>query len=379
MKAIKKLFKFLFWTLVVLVVFVLALPLWIGPVVTTVANKTVPGIVKTDFNLGVFGLNPYTGTCRVGDLQLANPEGFPKENCVALGTFKVNLDVPSVWTKKIHVEEITLDGLTVATTVTGANFKQIAANVSGEPAATAEAPASGETAAAPETPAEAPARASAETKAEEAPHVVIDRLTLKNIVVKLNGLPIPVPPLTLEGIGADKAEGASLMDAWQEIFNKVLNSAGALGSALGDLGKGVTEAANAALSAGTEAANAALAAGTDAANAALSAGTDAANAALSAGTEAVGTALGSIQNVDLSGATTAVGDGAGAVMDTLKDAGGTALNVGTDAAGAVGDGAGAVMDTLKDAGGTAVDGAGKALNAVGDGAGKALDAIKGLW
>ena len=82
MKAIKKLFKFLFWTLVVLVVFVLALPLWIGPVVTTAANKTVPGIVKTGFHLGRFSLNPYAGTFNFGDLQLANPDGFPQENCL---------------------------------------------------------------------------------------------------------------------------------------------------------------------------------------------------------------------------------------------------------------------------------------------------------
>ena len=335
MKAIKKLFKFLFWTLVVLVVFVLALPLWIGPVATTVANKTVPGIVKTDFHLGNFGLNPYTGACRVGDLQLANPEGFPRENCLELGILKVNLDVPTVWTKKIHVEEITLDGLTVATTVTGANFKQIAANASGEAEEIEAARATGGEAAAQQKEAKIldGQRAKAEQKSEEAPHVVIDRLTLKNVVVKLNGLSIPVPTLTFEGIGADKEEGASLMDAGQEIYNKVMAAAGSLVGALGDLGKGAlnvgTEAANAALAAGTDAANAALAAGTDAANAALSAGTDAANAALNAGTDVAkdigSSAVNAAKDIG-SGAATALGDGANAAMDTLKDAGDTLKN-----------------------------------------------------
>ena len=343
MKAIKKLFKFLFWTLVVLVVFVLALPLWIGPVATTVANKTVPGIVKTDFHLGNFGLNPYTGACRVGDLQLANPEGFPRENCLELGSLAVDVDVPTVWTKKIHVEEITLDGLTVATTVTGANFKQIAANASGETDEIESARATGGEAAAQQKEAKIldGQRAKAEQKSEEAPHVVIDRLTLKNIVVKINGVPIQVPTLTFEGIGADKEEGASLMDAGQEIYNKVMAAAGSLVGALGDLGKGAlnvgTEAANAALAAGTDAANAALSAGTDVANAALAAGTDAANAALSAGTDAANAAL-------------------NAGTDVAKDIGSSAVNaakdIGSGAATALGDGANAAMDTLKDAGDT---------------------------
>ena len=303
MKAIKKLFKFLFWTLVVLVVFVLALPLWIGPVVTTAANKTVPGIVKTDFHLGRFGLNPYVGRFTFGDLQLANPEGFPKGNCVELDTFKINLDVPTVWTKKIHVEEITLDGLTVSTTVTGANFKQIAANASGEAEEIEAARATGGEAAARQKEAEIleEQRAEAEQKSAEAPHVVIDRLTLKNVLVKLNGVPIPVPPLTFEGIGADKPEGASLMDVWQEIYDKVLASVGAIGGAIGSLGKG-----------------------------ALNVGTDAATAAVDIGTNAVGVAIESLQNADFTGATTAIGTGTDAVVDTFKDAGDTIRNSAKD-------------------------------------------------
>ena len=66
MKAIKKLLKFIMWLVVTLVVaallLVLTLPLWIGPVAKTAANRTVPGITGTDFRLGEFGFNYYTGT-----------------------------------------------------------------------------------------------------------------------------------------------------------------------------------------------------------------------------------------------------------------------------------------------------------------------------
>ena len=67
-KKLKLVGKILLWALAGVVVLLLALPLWIGPVVKCVANSVVPGITGTDFHLGEFGLNPYTGTLHVGDM-----------------------------------------------------------------------------------------------------------------------------------------------------------------------------------------------------------------------------------------------------------------------------------------------------------------------
>ena len=52
MKAIKILFKAIICIVALVVVALLALPLWFGPVVKTAANAAVPGIVKTDFHMG---------------------------------------------------------------------------------------------------------------------------------------------------------------------------------------------------------------------------------------------------------------------------------------------------------------------------------------
>ena len=81
-KKLKLVGKILLWALAGVVVLLLALPLWIGPVVKGVANTVVPGITGTDFHLGEFGLNPYTGTLHVGDMQLANPTNFSEKNAV---------------------------------------------------------------------------------------------------------------------------------------------------------------------------------------------------------------------------------------------------------------------------------------------------------
>ena len=56
MKAIKFILKAILWIAVIVVVALLALPLWIGPVAKGVANTVVPGITGTGFHLGEFGL-----------------------------------------------------------------------------------------------------------------------------------------------------------------------------------------------------------------------------------------------------------------------------------------------------------------------------------
>ena len=127
-KTLKSIVKALFGLVLFLLVLVLALPLWIGPVVTTVANKVVPGKIGTDFNLSEFGFNQYSGKVHVGGLTIANPEGFSKENCVDLADLNVNVAMTTLLSDMIHVEEVVLDGLVVSTTPVASNFKKIAAN-----------------------------------------------------------------------------------------------------------------------------------------------------------------------------------------------------------------------------------------------------------
>ena len=134
MKVVKFVFKAILLIVVLVVIALLALPLWIGPVVKGVANSVVPGITGTGFNLGEFGLNPYVGTLHVGDMQLANPTNFSEKNAVALDKFDADLAVTSLFGgKKICIESVDLDGLVVYTDPKMANFRKIAANAAGDP------------------------------------------------------------------------------------------------------------------------------------------------------------------------------------------------------------------------------------------------------
>ena len=300
MKTIKVIGKILLWALVVVVVVLLALPLWIGPVAKGVANAVVPCIAGTDFHLGEFGLNPYTGTLHVGDMQLANPTNFSEKNAVDLKSLDVDFAMTSLaFGKKYRVEFVEVNGVFVHIDVPKAdNFLQIAENATGgkkdtetdEPEQTEEKPSKG---------------------------VQIDRITLKGVTIKY-GLPAKIPmDIELTGIGADSEYGAAFMDVWVAVKDKVLSAANSVGGALGDLGKG-------------------------AANALKDAGGAAADTLKNAG----GAAADSLKDAGGAAADT-LKDASGAATDTLKDAGGAAADALKDAGGAAADALKSAGDGLK--------------------------------
>ena len=329
MKAIGKFFKFIFWTVIVLVllavVAVLTIPWWIGPTVTGVSNYAVPKIVKTDFALNRFEFNQYKGTFGMGQMTLANPEGFEKENCLELDAFDVKFDPVSCFTKKVHIEKISLDGLRViADFPSAANFQKIAENAE-------ESCGGGDK--------EKEEKAEEETKEEKEPtKVVIDLVEIKNLKVTYGAAPIVVPDFELKDIGKE-GDGTNMDEAFAEIYKAICEKCGIVVGAVLDAGKVVVDV------------------GAEAAGAALDAGKEAANAALEA-----------VENLDANGAVNAVKDGASSAVDAMKSGAGSASDVVGKGVDAVGSGAGAAVNAL-----------GKGVDAVGEGAGAAVDAVKGIF
>ena len=315
MKAIKVIGKILLWALAVIVVLLLALPLWIGPVVKGVANAVAPRITGTDFHLGEFGLNPYTGTLHVGDMQLANPTNFSEKNAVDLKAFDVDFAMTSlVFGKKYRVESVEVDGIVIHSDFPkGDNFMQILENVTGGNAEPETEAQKGEQPnVEPEAPKADEATESAkpeQAEEKESKGVQIDRITLKDVTIKY-GLPVKIPmDIELTGIGAESENGASFEEVWDAVSAKVKSALTAVGGALGDLGKGAADA---------------------------------------------------------------IKDVGGAAADTLKDAGGAAADTLKDAGGAA-------ADTLKDAGGAAADALKSAGGAATDALKSAGDGLKGLF
>ena len=232
MKAIKFILKAILLIAVMVVVALLALPLWIGPVAKGVANTVVPGITGTGFHLGEFGLNPYVGTLHVGDMQLANPKEFSEKNAVELDKFDADLAVTSLFCgKKIRIESVDIDGIVVYSDTTASNFRKIAENAAGEP--------DEEKVAKTEKPAEEAAPTEEKDEEKKGKGIQIDRVTVKNVTVKYGIAPLKVPiDIVIEDIGKESEDGASLEEALELVYSKILSAAGIVGGKLGDLGKG---------------------------------------------------------------------------------------------------------------------------------------------
>ena len=335
MKLIKILLKTVVCIVVLVLVALLALPLWFGPVVKTAANVAVPGIVKTGFHMGRLHLNPYTARFELGDMQLSNPQGYSEKYAVTLGDIIFDAEALSLATDVIHIEEITVKDVFVSVVSGGenkvGNFKQIQYNVAGGKEKYEQAQAEKEEKAKLEELQEK-REPEAQVAEEEKPSkkVIIDKMHISGLKVQLGILPISVPvAIDLADIGR-KSGGATLEEAWQQIWEGILKAAGvggeqlkALGNLTGDAARQATEAATKAAAQVTEAAAQA---------------TEAANKAVGDATKAVGNVTGQ--------ATESVGKATSAVSDSA-----------TKATKAVGD----------------------TMNKATEGATKALDAINKLW
>ena len=312
MKLIKILLKTVVCIVALVLVALLTLPLWFGPVVKTAANAAVPGIVKTDFHMGHLHLNPYTARFELGDMQLANPAGYPEKYAVTLGDIIFDAETLSLATDVIHIEEITVKDIFVSVVSGGenkvGNFKQIQYNVAGGKEKYEAAQAEKQRAA--EAEAEKirleemqNPKAAEEEKAkvaeEEGPSkkIIIDKLHISGLKIQLGIIPISVPvTIELTDIGR-KSGGATLEEAWNQIWAGILQKAGmvgdqlkALGGMAGDSARQASEAASKAAAQASEAANKAAAQASEAANKAAAQASEAAAKAAAQASDAAANA-----------------------------------------------------------------------------------------
>ena len=182
----RRILKWVLWSAAGLAVFalvaVLALPLWISPVATSLAKSIVPKYTGTAFNVERMDLNPYTGKLCISGVALANPEGYAEINAFSLGTITVDVEVSTLLSKTIHVREITIDS-PFASYVLDAN----GINNFGRIVETALAKLG------PKKEGEEPG----ETKVE------IDKITVRNMRVVIGAGVFEVELITLTGFGKD--------------------------------------------------------------------------------------------------------------------------------------------------------------------------------
>ncbi len=312
----KKPVKITLWALggvfLLVILLVLALPLWIGPVVTGVANGIVPGYTGTDFKMESFSFNPYSGKLRIGAITLANPKGYDEASAFSVRSISMDFDTCSFFTKKIHFADISIEEPFVSYVYDAAgtnNFDRILASAKAK-AGSAE---------------EKSKETEEEVKETEPTKLLIDRLAINGISVKYRMVKIPIPFPTLTDIGK-RSDGATpeevALAIWDAIKKNFTNLGGALGNAAGLLGTGATNTvkdASKLLGNAAEGATGSVKAATEGATSAVKGVTEGATSAMKGATDGAKNAVKDAGKVVGDGVK-AVGDGAKAVGEGAKDA-----------------------------------------------------------
>ena len=217
-----------------LILLLLASPLWLGQTAGMIANSVVPRITGTDFNVDKIRINLYTGTLRVEKLRLANPEGYAARDAVSVDVFSVDFNTLSALGDTIKVKEVAIENpyISYLSEKGTNNFDAILANVNAGGGHGKDAAAKEET----------------EAGSEGGVKVIIDRLGISGTKVRYEMLTLPVPNIVLTGLGSS-SNGITIdsvgVEIWEKIKESLTSTGGAIGGTLKSLGntgsEGVTK------------------------------------------------------------------------------------------------------------------------------------------
>lgn len=321
-----------------LVVVLVTAMFFLGSVVKNAAETFGPEVLGVDVKLASAKVFPLRGKVRLKGLLIGNPEGFKTPSMFEMGELAVDIDVKSVFTDRVIIDRILIDApkITFEGSLKGSNISRLLEGLD-----------SGEE----EPPAEEEAVEAEEQPASEGggKKVQINEFVLQDAQVNLSmslmggkSIPIPMPTLRKEGIGAEDG-GASVQDITKEVFSLI--------------SQGVLEAvksSGALLGKGAEAVG-------DLAGEGLDAAAKAAEEAMGAASEMVGEGVGAASEM--------VGEGVGAASDIAGE--------GVEKAGeAVGAVAGKSAEVVGDVAGKSVEAAGAAADKVGDALGDGAKKLK---
>lgn len=239
-----KFVKYTLISLLLLIVVVLAAGwLYLEPLVKGSVHKFGTQVVGTEVNLGGFALRPLSGEVEISDLTVANPEGYTTPYLLSLGNVFVKVDLESLLSNTIVVEEVRVFKPEIAYEMPNfatSNVMQIQENVAKNTAAK-------------------PSAEAVDNKVEEQP-AAAEQKPEKNVIIKkvlIDGgtlsavtplqakqaLVLSMPAIELTGIG-ENGRKTSIRESVTLIFNKILfNATSVVTKALGNMSEMAQKAA----------------------------------------------------------------------------------------------------------------------------------------
>jgi uncharacterized protein involved in outer membrane biogenesis len=214
---------------------------FMGAVIKTGVEKAGPSVLGVPVRLDSARFYPLRGKIALGGLLIGNPEGYKAPSAFELGNFRAEVSVGSLFTDTIVVKEIVIEGpvITFEGSLKGSNIGALMKGI--EERTGGKKPRD-----------EKPVKTAKTDK--PAKKVIIDSFVFRGGKVNLSAglmggkaVPLPLPPITLSGIGREKG-GASPAEAVTQIMGAVMRAVmGVVMQSAELLGKGAEALGGAAL------------------------------------------------------------------------------------------------------------------------------------
>lgn len=211
-------------------------------IVKQVVHKYGSQITGTDVDLEGFSLSLTNGEGAIKGLTVANPKGYKSTNILDLGGVKVRVNLKSLTTDTIIIDEISVDKPVITyemISLTQNNLKQLQSNIA-KNTATAEKTEAKDAAAAKTDSREAKPESKAAAKKVIIKLVSINEGELKALTAlqgQENSVNVKLPPIRITDIGANKTGGESIAASISKILSTIIGTASqtVVNSNLGDL------------------------------------------------------------------------------------------------------------------------------------------------
>ena len=216
----KKLPKILGITAAVILILLLVISLFMGSVIKAGVNTVLPAITGTPCNMDSCSLNLFTGTVRIKNFTIGNPDGYETKNAFKLKEVYVDLAVTSLLSKKIEIEDILVNDMEVSYEMKWGetNIGRILDNVNKltkKDEQEKENPESGEPQ--PETK-----KQPGTSKGIQIDHF---KFTNSKVIVHAGaGVPVPLPNIELKDIGKDSENGADAVEVTNKVFTALYDA-----------------------------------------------------------------------------------------------------------------------------------------------------------
>ena len=106
----RKLLKFLFWIVLILIVAIITIYLTAGIWIRSVVSTVVPQITQTEASLDDADISIFKGKLALKGFRIANPTGFSEPNVFEFKEILVHFEPTSLFQDKIIINEIKIDG-----------------------------------------------------------------------------------------------------------------------------------------------------------------------------------------------------------------------------------------------------------------------------